>query len=187
MSTVLLAFAFVLLVGLLLADAVGLRELEEERPLAGPVSGAPRWPLRLIAALTSLFGAVGFPATLAPVILTVLVAQEHPFVGDGWTSLVAILVAALSMSAAVKCFRLASMMLERPGPDEGATRRTAFWLGGWNALVVALLALAKRPLGVVTPLVWGYALASVAVFALAVAGIRLALAHQRQPAPKPLA
>ncbi|MEO0326331.1 MAG: hypothetical protein AAF447_25505 [Myxococcota bacterium] len=186
MTTVLLALAFVLLLALLVADAVGVRE-QEERPASPPglVPRGPRWPLQLVAGITGLFGLLAFPLTLAPVVLTVLTAQAHPLTGDGGTSLAAILVAALCMSAAVKSFRFAGLLMAPPPVDTGALWRLASWLGGWNALVMVLFALARPTEGPVQLLLALFIGASLTVFALGLGATRFAEARTR-PASKPL-
>ena len=88
------------------------------------------------------------------------------------------------MSAAVKSFRFAGLLLAPPPVDTSALWRLASWLGGWNALVMVLCALARPADGSVHVLISAFIAARLVVFVLGLAAVRFA-EIRRRPTLKP--
>lgn len=159
MATFLFALAALATLALLALDIVVLRGLEprEGDPPLTTRPTAPRvGPARAGSVAALVLGVLGFPGTLAPVVLTVLAFQAHPVTTDGWVALLAVVVASLSMSAAIKSFRIAQLL----GRVEDVGRRllgaSVIYLLVWAVLVLLLLLLARSAEGPVQLLVWSY-------------------------------
>ncbi|MEZ4253029.1 MAG: hypothetical protein R3B99_32880 [Polyangiales bacterium] len=158
MAFVLFGLAGLTALSLLVLDLVILRGLEprEGEPPVMPTDDARDGKTRAGAGAAFLLGAIGFPGTLAPVVLTVLAFQANPITSDGWVALMAVIVASLSMSAAVKSFRVAQLL----GRVEDSARRllgtSVIYVLLWAVLVCALLGLARAPEGMVALVVWAY-------------------------------
>jgi hypothetical protein len=157
-ATILFALAALVTLSLAVLDLVVLRGLEprEGDPPLVPTDEARDGKTRLGALAAFLLGAIGFPGTLAPVVLTVLAFQAHPITTDGWVALLAVLVASFSMSAAVKSFRVAQLL----GRVEPRARRllgtSVIYVLLWALLVAVLVLLARSPHGLVAVVVWSY-------------------------------
>ena len=155
MATFLFALAALAALVLLVLDLVVLRASEsldvEGEPARARSSGE-----RAGAGAAFLLGVVGFPGTLAPVVLTVLAFQANPITTDGWVALLAVIVASLSMSAAVKSFRIAQLLGRVKDESRRVLGATVIYLLVWALLVVLLLGLARAPEGPVRLVIWAY-------------------------------
>jgi hypothetical protein len=175
-SYVLLGLAILLGVGLLAFDLWQSRRedrfaAEEQAPGAAVIRhgfkrafGADA-PLlgRVTGVLALVYGILSFPATLAPVILSVLALQAQPLGGDGTTALISMIVAGLSMSAGIKALRAGGLLLSADADARRIVVRSTFYVVGWAALVLCLLTLARRPGGAVAAIVYVYAAITVLV------------------------
>jgi hypothetical protein len=172
-ATFLFALAALAALVLLVLDLVVLRSIESlelatSLPPADMATPPPRSPMagtssspralreRLGAGAAFVLGVIGFPGTLAPVVLTVLAFQAHPITADGWVALLAVIVASFSMSAAVKSFRIAQYLGRVTGESLRLLGATVIYLLVWALLVVLLLGLARAPEGPVRIVVWAY-------------------------------
>jgi len=173
-ATFLFALAALAALVLLVLDLVVLRSIESlelvtslppanmvtppaRDPMAGTASRGPRTLReRLGAGAAFVLGVIGFPGTLAPVVLTVLAFQAHPITADGWVALLAVIVASFSMSAAVKSFRIAQYLGRVTGESLRLLGATVIYVLVWALLVVLLLGLARAPEGPVRLVIWGY-------------------------------
>jgi len=173
-ATFLFALAALAALVLLVLDLVVLRSIESlelvsHHPPTDVMTPAPRSPMAGIASQTPralrdrlgagaafVLGVIGFPGTLAPVVLTVLAFQAHPITADGWVALLAVIVASFSMSAAVKSFRIAQYLGRVTGESSRLLGATVIYLLVWALLVVLLLGLARAPEGPVRLVIWAY-------------------------------
>lgn len=191
MSFALLGLAIALGVALLAFDLWQSRRddrfaPEEQEPGASVIQhgfsrafGQGATPIGRVASLLAIgYGIVSFPATLAPVILSVLAMQAQPLGGDGTTALVSMIVAGLSMSAGIKAIRAGGLLLSKDAMARVVVARSTFYVVGWAALVLTLLTIARRPAGHVATIVYGHA----AVTALV--ALLLRFAHPRAQAAK---
>lgn len=129
-----------------------------------------------VAGWTSLgLGVIGFPATLAPVVLTVLAFQKHPVMSDGWVSLTAVVLAGISMSVAIKQVRVAHLLASLQREMVQLLRHTLLYLGGWIAVIWILLAGSDVPGGHVGLIVWTYLGVVTAGSVLVFVGVRAAI------------
>ena len=170
----LFALAALAALALLMLDLVVLRSIESldlvgalppadmVSPGSGdPMAGAPRDGRRSLSDRTGagaafVLGVIGFPGTLAPVVLTVLAFQANPITADGWVALLAVVVASFSMSAAVKSFRVAHYLGRVTGESQRLLGATVIYVLVWALLVVLLLGLARAPEGPVRFVIWTY-------------------------------
>jgi hypothetical protein len=156
-ATFLFALAALAALVLLVLDLVVLRSSEaldvETEPTARPARSSGD---KAGAGAAFLLGVLGFPGTLAPVVLTVLAFQAHPITADGWVALLAVIVASLSMSAAVKSFRVAQLLGRVKDESRRLLGATVIYLLVWALLVVLLLGLARAPEGPVRLVIWAY-------------------------------
>ncbi|MFT5354683.1 MAG: hypothetical protein ACI9KE_001890 [Polyangiales bacterium] len=182
MSLVALGLAILVAFGLLVLDFVVMRRTEkritdeddaEEIQSAKPVGPARRLPgsLRLAAFVSSLFGWLNLPATLAPVILVALAMQVQPLGGDGTTALIGILVAAFSLSASVKAMRISDYLFAGEARYNPSLRQSTAYVLGWTVMVLCLLLVGNVPGGKVALVVYSYVGVLVA-FAAFLFGIR---------------
>ncbi|MEM9073058.1 MAG: hypothetical protein AAGE52_31425 [Myxococcota bacterium] len=160
MATVLIGLAALCLVFLLVLDLVVMRgadRFDGSRPNEGdrvwkktppPVIGG--------AWISTLLGVAAFPGTLAPVVITVLAFQAHPVLSDGWISLTAVIVAGLSMSAAVKCLRVSHFLRNLTREMRGLLTKTLIYLAVWAIFVVVGCALMRPADGNLALIVWAY-------------------------------
>jgi len=133
---------------------------------APPAVQAGRW-----AGL--VLGVISFPATLAPVVITVLAFQEHPVLSHGWISLVAVIVAGVSMSAAVKYLRTAHLFRGFAEEMKKLLKHTLVYQGLWTVFVLLMLMLMRSPeSGRLVALIWGYVALSLVGFGLTAAAAR---------------
>lgn len=156
-ATFLFALAALAALVLLVLDLVVLRA-SESLDVEGEPAGARARSSgeRAGAGAAFLLGVIGFPGTLAPVVLTVLAFQANPITTDGWVALLAVIVASLSMSAAVKSFRIAQLLGRVKDESRRLLGATVIYLLVWALLVVVLLGLARAPEGPVRLLIWVY-------------------------------
>lgn len=124
-----------------------------------------------------VLGVISFPGTLAPVVITVLAFQRHPVLADGWIALVAVIVAGVSMSAAVKYLRAAHFFRGFAEEMKTLLKHTVLYQGLWTLFVLLLLILMRSPdeSGNLTALIWAYVGLSVVGFAMTAAAARHAL------------
>jgi len=157
------------------------------QPTVGARLAAAPPMVRVSAIIAGVFGALSFPGTLAPVILTVLAMQVRPLGGDGFTSLGAVIVAALSMSAAVKTIRTGRLLVELREKTRDVLRRCMLWLLAWNVIVVGLALVfpwgSEHAAGHVTTIVAVYTVLSILVFALLAGSARRALRFVAETSP----
>ena len=118
---------------------------------------------RTASVLAMAYGVLSFPATLAPVILTVLAMQAEPLGGDGATALASMIVAGLSMSAGIKAIRIGGLLLSHDPQAQVVVTRSIFYVVGWAALVLTLVSFARPPSGPVATLVYAHVAVTVAV------------------------
>lgn len=121
-------------------------------------------------------GVTSFPATLAPVVITVLAFQKHPVLSHGWISLVAVIVAGVSMSAAVKYLRTAHLFRGFAQEMKKLLKHTVIYQGLWTFFVLIMLVLMRSPeSGRLVALIWGYVAISIVGFALTALAAKQAL------------
>jgi len=174
MSILVAGIALLALVGLLAADLLSMRSPEffgsEDLPDPEPPylwSGKSVPALPRAAAVSGLvFGTLSFPATLAPVLLCVLALRTHDVGTDGQVALAALIIAAMSMSAAMKTIRVGRGLLRLHPLSHVIGRRCLLWLGVWNAAQLALLLLFPFGGDVFTAIAGGYFALSVAFWGL---------------------
>lgn len=166
MSLVALGLAILVALGLLVLDFVVMRrtekritdadDAEEDKPKK-PLP-ARRLPGRLRAAafISSAFGWLNLPATLAPVILVALAMQVQPLGGDGTTALVGIIVAAFSLSASVKAMRISDYLFAGEARYNPSLRQSTAYVLGWTVMVLCLLLVGRVPGGKVALVVYSY-------------------------------
>jgi len=118
---------------------------------------------RVTSILAIGYGILSFPATLAPVILTVLAMQAQPLGGDGTTALVSMIVAGLSMSAGIKSIRAGGLLLSDDDQSRVVVARSTFYVVGWAALVLTLVSFARLPTGHVATIVYAHVAVTAAV------------------------
>lgn len=158
MATLLFGLGALGVLVLLAMDIVILRGLEradEEAPTELAPERSSQHRAGAVAALG--LGVLGFPGTLAPVVLTVLAFQAHPITSDGWVALIAVIVAGLSMSAAVKSLRVAQLLGRVSGAAQRLVGATMVYLLVWAIIIGLLLLLGRTPAGAVRLVVWVYA------------------------------
>lgn len=184
MSLIALGLAILVALGLLVLDFVVMRRTEKrftdedeaedapEKPKKLPARSLPG-PLRLAAILSSAFGWLNLPATLAPVILVALAMQVQPLGGDGTTAVVGIIVAAFSLSASVKAMRISDYLFAGEARYNASLRQSMAYVLGWTVLVLCLLLVGRVPGGNVALVVYGYvgALVLFAAFLFSLRGI----------------
>ena len=169
-----LVLAIAALVGLALValDIVGLQQGDDTRSASVPRGGLAT----PVGALGIAYGFIALPGSLAPVISLSTALRRPPAIppllGDGWTALLAVVLAFVAISAALKASRVGRWILtaERPSPDLARTLR---FLRLWW-LLVGLLLIATPFSRLPTPvagLVVGFAALSLATGA----GFELAL------------
>lgn len=176
MSFALLCLAVVLGVALLLFDLWQSRRddrfaPEEQQPGGsviqqgmGRAFGKDVSPLGRTASVVAIaYGILSFPATLAPVILSVLAMQAQPLGGDGTTALVSMIVAGLSMSAGIKAIRAGGLLLSDDDLARVVVARSTFYVVGWAALILTLVSFARPPAGHVATIVYAHAAVTAAV------------------------
>lgn len=166
MSLIALALAIVISpLGLLILDFWVMRRTEkritaEDDADETPAKAAParRLPgsLRLAAFISSAFGWLNLPATLAPVILVALAMQVQPLGGDGTTALIGILVAAFSLSASVKAMRISDYLFAGEARYNASLRQSTAYVLGWTVMVLCLLLVGRVPGGKVALVVYSY-------------------------------
>ena len=186
----LLALAGLLIGGLMLVDLVSMRTperfgaeavLQGDGPMRSQQTTVWRRKdtppiLKASAGLAILYGTLAFPGTLAPVVLTVLALRQGPVASEGWTALIAVIVAALSMSVALKTMRAGRLMLELTSPAMLVARRCLFFLGPWNVAVIVSWLIADLPATSVASIVLAYVIATLLVFATLIVASRVAAA-----------
>ena len=112
--------------------------------------------VRAGAVFSAVLGLLYFPATLAPVILTALAFQAQPLLTDGWVALVAVVVAGLSMSVALKALRTSHLLIRLTDDTALLLRNTLLYQAAWTIFVLLLLLVADVPGGLVGLVVWAY-------------------------------
>ena len=123
-----------------------------------------------------VLGVISFPATLAPVVITVLAFQEHPVLSHGWISLVAVIVAGVSMSAAVKYLRTAHLFRGFAEEMKALLKHTLLYQGLWTLFVLIMLMLMRSPeSGRLVTLIWSYVALSIVGFAMTALAAKHAL------------
>ena len=194
MSYVLFGLALVAGVVLLAFDVWQSRRedrfaLEEQTPGASIIQRgflrafAPAPALARIASpLAIVYGLLSFPATLAPVILTVLALQAHPIGGDGTTAFLSMMVAGLSMSAGIKAMRAGGLLLSDSIDARRVVARSIFYVLVWATLLICLVSMAPVPGGPVRTLLYAYVATSVVIAVLLRLGQR-AVDERAVPAP----
>ncbi len=189
MSTFVLGMALLLLVALIAMDLVVMRHADRFDG-AKPEPADRVWPEReppvvAAGAYVSLgVGSLSFPATLAPVVMTVLALQRHRLLSEAWVSFVAIVVAALSMSAAIKCLRMSHLLRHFSAEMHPLLKATTLYLVLWAIFVLFLATLMRSPSGNIATLIWGYVAMLTLGTALLTAAVRVALAATT-PTPAP--
>ena len=118
--------------------------------------------------LSTVFGWLNLPATLAPVILVALAMQSYPLGGDGTTALIGIAVAAFSMSASMKAMRITDYLATAEKRFRQPLRQAVLYFLGWTALVLCLLVISAVPMGSVALVVYLYVAVLVAYAVLLV-------------------
>ena len=157
------------------ADDEGLTLVFHEKPPSAVLAG--RW-----AGL--VLGVISFPATLAPVVITVLAFQKHPVLSHGWISLVAVIVAGVSMSAAVKYLRTAHFFRGFAEEMRKLLKHTVLYQGLWTLFVLIMLLLMRSPeSGRLVMLIWGYVALSIVGFVVTAAAARHALGPDQAGSP----
>ncbi|MFK8004243.1 MAG: hypothetical protein AB8H86_32050 [Polyangiales bacterium] len=166
MSLVALGLAILVALGLLILDFWVMRRTEKritaQDEAAEEKSDKPaparRLPgsLRLAAFISSAFGWLNLPATLAPVILVALAMQVEPLGGDGTTALIGILVAAFSLSASVKAMRISDYLFAGEARYNPSLRQSTAYVLGWTVMVLCLLLVGQVPGGKVALVVYSY-------------------------------
>ncbi|MBX3246593.1 MAG: hypothetical protein KF901_05365 [Myxococcales bacterium] len=157
MATFLFGLGGLAVLALLAMDIVILRGLERADEEAPTELAPERSSTHRAGAIAALgLGVLGFPGTLAPVVLTVLAFQAHPITTDGWVALIAVIVAGLSMSAAVKSFRIAQLLGRVSGAATRLVGATVVYLLVWAVLIGLLLLLGRAPEGPVRLVIWVY-------------------------------
>lgn len=137
--------------------------------------GAPT-PVRAARWTGLVLGALSFPGTLAPVVITVLAFQAHPVLSHGWIALVAVIVAGVSMSAAVKYLRTAHFFRGYAEEMKKLLKHTLLYQGLWTVFILIMLMLMRSPdSGRLVALIWGYVALSIVGFAVTAAAARHAL------------
>ncbi len=170
MSFALLCLAVALGVALLLFDLWQSRRddrfaPEEQQPGGsviqrgfGRAFGKEAPAIGRVASIVSIaYGVLSFPATLAPVILSVLAMQAQPLGGDGTTALISMIVAGLSMSAGIKAIRAGGLLLSDDDMARVVVARSTFYVVGWAALVLTMVSFARPPAGHVATIVYAHA------------------------------
>ena len=136
--------------------------------------------VKIGAIIAMLMGIFGFPATFAPVVTAVHAFQAHPILSTGWISIIVTLIAAVSMSAAVKSYRLGHLLRTYAQEMRPLLKITALYIGLWLTLVLLLCLAMRAPKPPLTLIIWGYMVVSI-VAAGAIAGaVRCALKHSSQ-------
>lgn len=166
MSLVALGLAILVALGLLILDFWVMRRTEKrisaqdeaEEEKSEKSAPARRLPgsLRLAAFISSAFGWLNLPATLAPVILVALAMQVEPLGGDGTTALIGILVAAFSLSASVKAMRISDYLFAGEARYNASLRQSTAYVLGWTVMVLCLLLVGQVPGGKVALVVYSY-------------------------------
>jgi hypothetical protein len=131
--------------------------------------------VRVAAAVSFMLGVLGFPATLAPVVLTVLAFRQSALMSDGWVSLVVVFLAGIAMSVAIKQMRVAHLLLSLRDEMSRLLKQTIAYLLVWVFIVWILFAGATLPSGHVTTIVWSYLGALTVGVALTALGVKTAL------------
>ena len=167
MSLIALGLAILVALGLLVLDFVVMRRTEKritdqdeaetspEKPKKAPARQLPG-TLRLAAFVSSAFGWLNLPATLAPVILVALAMQVEPLGGDGTTAIVGIIVAAFSLSASVKAMRISDYLFAGESRYNASLRESMAYVLGWTVMVLCLLLVGQVPGGKVALVVYSY-------------------------------
>ncbi len=187
-STLLLGMALLLLIALIAIDLVVMRHADrfdgtEPEPSQRVWPQQPPPLVKAGAYVSLVLGAVSFPATLAPVVMTVLTFQRHRLLSEAWVSLAAMIVATLSMSAAIKGLRMSHLLRHLTAEMRPLLRSTAAYLVLWELLVVFLGMLMRPPSGDIAVLIWSYLAANTLGTALVVAAARVGLeAGEGEPA-----
>ncbi|MBO6940204.1 MAG: hypothetical protein JJ863_34850 [Deltaproteobacteria bacterium] len=176
MSFALLCLAVALGVALLLFDLWQSRRddrfaPEEQEPSGsviqkgfGRAFGKGAGGIGRVASVVSIaYGVLSFPATLAPVILSVLAMQAQPLGGDGTTALISMIVAGLSMSAGIKAIRAGGLLLSDDDMARVVVARSTFYVVGWAALVLTMVSFARPPSGHVATIIYAHAGVTAAV------------------------
>lgn len=165
MSLVALGLAILVAFGLLVLDFWVMRRTEkritaeddaEETPAKAMPARRLPGSLRLAAFISSAFGWLNLPATLAPVILVALAMQVQPLGGDGTTALIGILVAAFSLSASVKAMRISDYLFAGEARYNASLRQSTAYVLGWTVMVLSLLLVGQVPGGKVALVVYSY-------------------------------
>ena len=181
MTTVLLVVAGLMALGLFAFDVWQSRREDRFAPEERRVSdGLMRTALgraarggstvpgvaRTVVPIAIVYGFLSFPATLAPVILTVLALQKSSLGGDGTVALASMLMAGLSMSAGIKAWRAGSLLLIEGSGARRVVVRSIAYLALWSALTVLLLTLARPDAGPVAMVTYVYVATTVVVLLL---------------------
>ena len=180
MSTFILGVAALLVLGLIALDLVVMRHADRfdgvKPDSAERVWAKDRPPVVTAAAFTFLaLGALSFPATLAPTVMTVLTFQRHRLLSEAWVSLAAMIVATLSMSAAIKCLRVSHLLRYLTDEMRPLLKWTVLFLVLWELLVL-VLTVTMRPIGgSIGVLIWSYVAVTTIGTGVVVAAARVAL------------
>lgn len=173
--------ALLLLSALVVMDVVVMRHADRFDG-AEPEPADRVWPeeqppvVRAGAYVSLAVGALSFPATLAPVVMTVLAFQKHRLLSEAWVSFVAIVVASLSMSAAIKGLRMSHLLRHFTADMRPLLKTTTLYLVLWELFVLVLAVLMRPPSGNIAVLIWGYVAVNTLGTALVVAAVRIGLA-----------
>ncbi len=163
---VFLLAACALTVALLAIDLVWMRGAEVfDEPRTGDRETPPGF-LHSARWVGMLFGILNFPGTVAPVILWVLAFQANPILTPGYISLVGVIYAGISMSAAIKCSRVAKLLVTLGEDADWILKRSAIYLGLFLLSLICIAIAGSGAEGKVALLVWSYL--SIAIPALAI-------------------